>query len=322
MKLNLPILDLLTDSKSILIAGMGGGFDVYSGLPLYLSLQEHGLNVHLANFSFSDILNIESHTQLSNTMIGVDAAVVNEEWYFPEHYLATWFNAKRGEGVTIWAFHKTGVVPLIENYRLLVDHLEIDAIILIDGGVDSLMHGDEHLVGTIMEDTISLAAVNTLTDVPLRIVAAVGLGIEPEVGYAHLFENIAELTRAGAFLGSCSLVKAMPVYQQYEEAVLFAFERIPGLPSVICSSLVSAVRGEFGNFHLTARTNGSHLRISPLMPLYWFFDLPAVAERNLVAPNLMQTVSAQEALISTLATVRKLDKRPRPGSPLHGVRSQ
>ncbi len=46
MQLNLPILDQLADSKSILIAGIGGGFDVLAGLPLYFTLRAIGKTVH------------------------------------------------------------------------------------------------------------------------------------------------------------------------------------------------------------------------------------------------------------------------------------
>ena len=38
MKLNFPQLERLTGSRSVLLAGMGGGFDVFCGLPLYFEL--------------------------------------------------------------------------------------------------------------------------------------------------------------------------------------------------------------------------------------------------------------------------------------------
>lgn len=36
---NLPLLKALEGKKSILIAGAGGGFDVFSGIPLYFALK-------------------------------------------------------------------------------------------------------------------------------------------------------------------------------------------------------------------------------------------------------------------------------------------
>jgi hypothetical protein len=51
MQLNLPIFDRLADCRNILIAGMGGGFDVFSGLPIYFALPERGQRAHLANLT-------------------------------------------------------------------------------------------------------------------------------------------------------------------------------------------------------------------------------------------------------------------------------
>src|SRR5690349_17007781 len=75
-------------------------------------------------------------------------------------------------------------------------------------------------------------------------------------------------------------------------------------PSVINSSVLSAVRGEHGDFHATEKTKKSRLRISPLMPLYWFFDLPPVAERNLFLPALRWTTTSGEAA-QAMAMVRR-----------------
>lgn len=45
----------LKSSRSVLIAGAGGGFDVFSGLPLYFFLRSLGKEVHLANLSWVQI---------------------------------------------------------------------------------------------------------------------------------------------------------------------------------------------------------------------------------------------------------------------------
>ena len=51
--LKLPFFTELEAAKNILIAGAGGGYDIFSGLPLYFGLQAAGKKVHLANLSFS-----------------------------------------------------------------------------------------------------------------------------------------------------------------------------------------------------------------------------------------------------------------------------
>jgi hypothetical protein len=57
----------------------------------------------------------------------------------------------------------------------------------------------------------------------------------------------------------------MTSYQYFEDAALYVFDQQPEYPSVICSSVISAVQGEYGNSHLIKRTHGSELHISPLM---------------------------------------------------------
>ena len=49
----------------------------------------------------------------------------------------------------------------------------------------------------------------------------------------------------------------------------------------MCSSIISALEGRFGDFHRNGRTLGSELFINPLMPFYWCFRLEAVAKRIL-----------------------------------------
>ncbi len=50
-----PLFTALGPARSVLIAGAGGGFDVYAGLPLALALWHGGVQVHLASLSFSQL---------------------------------------------------------------------------------------------------------------------------------------------------------------------------------------------------------------------------------------------------------------------------
>jgi hypothetical protein len=315
MKLNLPIIDRLAECRNLLIAGMGGGFDLFCGLPIYFELQRCGQTAHLASFSFSDVVNFAGGVRLTDTLVGVTPDYEGLMLYFPELYLARWFRETRQQDVTIWSFHKTGTRPLLENYRLLVERLSIDGILLVDGGIDSLMRGDEAGTGTLIEDATSLFVVNEL-QVPARFIACLGLGAERDIAYAHLFENIASLTQAGGFLGTCSLTPHMQAYQAYEEAVLYVQGQEYQEASVINSSILSAVRGHYGNYHLTERTKGSHLWISPLMPIYWFFDLPVVAQHNLYLSHLRHTDTFMDAVRAYTTCARFIPKRRQAHIPL------
>jgi hypothetical protein len=316
MNLNLPILDRLIDCKNLLIAGTGGGFDIFCGLPIYFELKKHGISAHLANFSFSDIENVDFGIRLTKTLIGVTPKPERVYPYFPELHLANWFKEKRNEDVTVWCFHKTGAAPLTENYKILAKHLSLDGILLVDGGVDSLVRGDEAELGTAIEDMTSLFAVNQLSDISVRVLACVGFGTEQNLTHAHILENISSLTAAGGFLGSCSLTPHMDSYQAYDDALTHVQSNEFQDPSIINSSIVSAVRGNYGDYHLTDKTKRSKLWISPLMPLYWFFDFDVVVKENMLLPEIEGTMLFRDALYKVIAKAERIARRPSTKIPL------
>jgi hypothetical protein len=316
MDLNLPLLNQLSNCKNILIAGMGGGYDVFCGLPIYFELRKHGIHAHLSNFSFSDIESVDFGIRLTKTLVGITPRAERVFPYFPELHLVNWFQEIRKEAVTIWCFHKTGAAPLTENYRILAEHLSLDGILLVDGGVDSLIRGDEAELGTAIEDLTTLYAVNQLSDIHSRWLACVGFGAEQNLTHAHILENIASLTKAGGFLGSCSLTPQMEVYQAYEEAVMHVQSTEFQDPSVINSSIVSAVRGQYGDYHLTEKTKRGHLWISPLMPLYWFFDFDCVVKQNMLLPEIAGTMLFRDALYKVIAKAQRLSRRAESKIPL------
>lgn len=310
MELNLPVFKQLSQCRNLLIAGMGGGYDIFCGLPIYFALKQRGQQVHLANFSFSDIEIMREGVRISSTLLGATANQGHFYPYFPEFHLSEWFKETQQQEVTIWCFAKTGTAPLLENYRLLTEHLNIDGILLIDGGVDSLMRGDEAEMGTLVEDAISLFVVNELNHIPLRMLACLGFGAEQDMTYSHVLENIAALTQNGGFLGSCALTPQMEAYGLYEQAVLYVQGKPYQDSSVINSSIISAVQGYYGNYHLTEKTQGSRLWISPFMSLYWFFSLESVVEHNLFLPQIRETQTFRDAVFRVLSFTKHVPKRP------------
>lgn len=316
MELNLPIVRQLSNCKNLLIAGMGGGFDIFCGLPIFFELKERGINVHLANFSFSDIESVNFGTRLTKTLVGVTSKPERVFPYFPEFHLVNWFKEKRNEELTIWCFHKTGAAPLTANYRALCEYLGIDGILLVDGGVDSLVRGDEAEMGTAVEDLTSLYAVNQLSNISTRLIACIGFGAEQNLTHVHILENIAALTKAGGFLGSCSLTPQMSSYQAYDAAVTWVQSNEFQDPSVINSSIVSAARGNYGDYHLTEKTRNSHLWISPLMPVYWFFDFDCVVKQNMLLPEIEGTMLFRDALYKVIAKAEKISRRKEARIPL------
>ena len=276
MRLNLPID--VTDRR-VLIAGAGGGWDIFGGLPL-LHEWRSTCEVVLANFSSS----VEG--------FDVRPAVASDH---PEGKLSEVL------GVPVYVFGKGGFKSLQAGYKKLLNEHQFDTLILVDGGVDSLMRGDEEGCGTVFQDTLSLGVVDAL-DVPNKILACIGFGTETEEGVCHYrtLENMAALTKEDGFLGSCSLVKNMEAFQYYEEVCRKVFD-CPGLRSHVQTRIIPAVHGEFGRYEMYDDADAQldllsdmPTFVSPLASIYWFFDVAAVARRNLLIPTFADTTNFAE----------------------------
>jgi hypothetical protein len=319
MRLNLPILDHLQNSQRILIAGAGGGFDIFAGLPLYFTLREQGKTVFLANLSFTERLMAELVSETvkldDSWLFGARGGVKRNLPYLPEPYLADWFQKTLNEAMTVWLLPNEGSEPLRLAYTTLVDHLKPDALILVDGGVDSIMRGDEMGAGTLLEDTLSLVAVENLP-IPVKILACLGFGteVEEQVCHYNALENMAALVKAGAFYGSCALTPQMQAFQLYEAACRYVFEQPGHHQSHISTRVIPAVHGEFGNHHMTDyhRKSGVEILVSPLMSLYWFFDAETVTRHNTLVPLLRGTNTKRQAfLLATEYLSTQRGVRPR-----------
>lgn len=273
--MNLPLFYQLKNSKNILIAGAGGGFDIFAGLPLFYQLNKK-YKCHLFNYSFTNLNEANSETKVYEPnyhLYGFSGKVLNcpvrkNESYFPEGYLA------EVTGRTVWATEKVGVVPLRKALQRLVDLYNIDTIIMIDGGVDSLMHGDETECGSILEDTVSLASLKDINNIPNKILATVGFGTEIEDHLDHYLalSNIAELIKLNGLIGSCCLIKEDQSFNFMKNAYEYVVNISNHAKSHITPRIISAVEGNF--------INNQHYFIQPLMNLYWFWKPEVVISQN------------------------------------------
>ncbi|MFD3698201.1 DUF1152 domain-containing protein [Streptomyces sp. NPDC058646] len=285
-----PLFARLAGAERILVAGAGGGFDIYAGLPVALSLLHQGKEVHLANLAFSSLAGLPAEDWAAPDLAVITPHTAPHQAYFPERTLARWLGL-HGYPTTVYAFPQTGVQPLRAAYRALVDLHRIDAIVLADGGTDILMRGDEAGLGTPEEDLTSVAAIAALDDVPERLVVSVGFGVDAYHGVSHglVLENIAALEHEGAYLGAFSLSRASREGALFLDAVAHAQDQTPDRPSIVNGSIAAAVRGSFGDVQFTTRTRGSELFVNPLMSLCFAFDLPGLAARCLYLDRIEDT---------------------------------
>lgn len=283
------------DSR-VLVAGAGGGYDVVCGLPLSFALETAGCQVHLASFSSTPLNDIAEAVQHTETLWEVTADSVRPS-YFPEGWLVRWFRERQGRELSLWCFGASGVGPYHESYQFLVERLGIDTILVTDGGVDSLLRGDEYSLASPLEDALTLAAVSLL-DGPKKLLAATAFGAErlDNISHAQVLARIATLTATNALLGVSTLLPSSAEGQAFTNAAEYILSHQQGMhQSVVISSLLSALRGDFGDQTVNRYTQNTPPWVSPLMCLYWFFDLQEVARQNLYLSRLLTTQTFPDA---------------------------
>ena len=224
-------------------------------------------------------------------------------------HLSAWLTERYGE-TPVFAIEPSGARRVSAAYEWLANTLQPDSLVLVDGGTDSLMRGDEAGLATPEGDAVSLLATDALKGVSQKLLVCLGFGIDAHGGvcHAHFLENLAALSRDDAYLGAWSLVHGSEEFQLYREACDFTFARLPQQPSIVNTSIIAAVDGRFGDVHPTKRTEGSTLFINPLMGLYWSFRLQGVARRNLYLDQIRNTETSEEV---ALAIERFRDSLPR-----------
>ncbi|WP_405013658.1 DUF1152 domain-containing protein [Kitasatospora sp. NBC_01539] len=306
------LLTRLKAAERILIAGAGGGFDIYAGLPIALALRAAGKEVHLANLSFSHLYGLDADVWLEPDVAAIRPDTRSAEGYFPERTLARWLRL-HGMPDTVWAFASVGVQPLRAAYRALTRHLDVDAVLLVDGGTDILLRGDESGLGTPEEDMASLGALAGLPDIPERLVACLGFGIDAYHGVNHalVLENLAALEREGGYLGAFSLPRGSREGALYLDAVEHARAVFPEHPSIVHGSVAAALRGEFGDVRFTERTKHGALFVNPLMTLYFGVTVEALAARHLYLDRIERTVLMRQ-ISSAVEEFRDTLPAPRP----------
>ncbi len=307
-----PFLARLEAATSVLIAGCGGGFDIYGGAPFIDGLLKAGKRVTLASLSFTPITR-SGGEHVGGALWRIDRQS-DELPYFPEKWLSEWL-ARRDIEIPVYAMALSCVRAIQAAYEAMIERHDVDLVLLVDGGTDSLIFGDEPGLGTVAEDAVSILAADAATN-GQAVVAALGFGIDHFHGVSHhaFLENAATMIRDGGFLGRLSLTPGTPEADAFLDLVAFANARQPQGPSIVCNSIASALRGEFGDFHATRRTKDSELFINPLMLDYWAFATAPLVKRMLFAEKLRTTDTLDE--VNTLVEQGRQAITPRPLRPL------
>src|SRR6516164_11604471 len=119
--MNLPVN--FKESNRILLAGIGGGFDVFTGIPLWVTLRD------------------EKYFVFSNYN-ATAKEFTNDPITYPEKELKDLLVHNKFD-IPVYVMPKVGPVLQSKHYKKIIEENKIDTIIAVDGGVDSLTQGDE-----------------------------------------------------------------------------------------------------------------------------------------------------------------------------------
>lgn len=277
----------ISHCNRILISGCGGGYDFMQGLPLYFALKSQSKEVFLGNMTFSELSNADGEVILresnpgqtiSSMIIKSSTQLNHRSGYFPEKYLCEWFHEVLNEEIEVFAFRRRGLDKITKSYQIIIERYQIDAIVLVDGGSDSLMAGDENELGTPMEDMLSMFGVFPIKIPKFLVCLGIGADRYHGVSDCSTLRAIAELTKLDGFLGMIGLTPDMPEVQGYEQACQYVESKMPS-SSIVGFYVRSAIQGKFGNYNILDRTAKQKLFVYHIMSQYYFFDLEKVVRR-------------------------------------------
>lgn len=293
--------------KTVMLCGCGGGFDFVHSLVLYPELRRLGKSIIIGSYSFGDPNAITGDTEVVFCESGViakrvTAASTPAPYYGPEVHVCSFLDTQYPESAPHFAyayFARAFTVPLLTQfYERLVQTHSVDAIVVVDGGSDSLMAGDEEGLGDPIEDAVSVTTVAGLGNLQAKVLISIGLGTDRfnHVSDAASLRAVAELTRMGGFLGCVALEPTSPGFTFYRGCLEHIYER-QGFRSVLAGSIVSATEGWFGLEippQLSERVEQGELYLWPLMAMLWAFDAETVARRSLMSGWIRECETVSE----------------------------
>lgn len=287
----------LKPKSNVLIAGAGGGFDFLCGLPIGISLQEKKHSVIYANYSFTNLKNVTGERISENMVKVTHSSSITDETYFPEGYFAQWMRMHKRADVPVYCFEKAGVLPIADAYKTIAKLHKIDAVFLIDGGVDGIFRGDEYGLGTPSMDSISMAAAN-LSGIASKYYVFTAFGSEGvghELSHADVLQRVSDLIKAGGYYGISSLVKSDAAAKDFITACGYIFGRMPKhQQSNIVNSILRSIKGSFGYTAFNEKTSANPIWISALTSMYWFFDLDKTVKMKLFYDDIINTTTVAE----------------------------
>jgi hypothetical protein len=226
----------------IIIAGCGGGYDIFGGIPLYLRNPKETILINLS-FTSTNILKELSKSnqvmELSDSLYKINAKNITNpiDYHFAEYYLSKELDCDVFV-IPALSFRLT-IQEIYDAYLKILELFpEVDTLYLIDGGCDILLRGNETNLATPVEDMMSLYAVHKLS-IPNKFIGAIGLNTETRDGVleSEIIERLKYLEENGILIEKRTWDIKDPDVARYVEIVSNSHPENTTVQSLICASL-------------------------------------------------------------------------------------
>jgi hypothetical protein len=199
-----------------------------------------------------------------------------------------------------------GAVGAQEGIEAACSELGCDLVVAVDVGGDVLAHGDEAGLASPLCDAVMVAAAWGATGRIRPVLGVIGPGCDGELSVADVLRRVAELGRAGAWLGTWGVTPA--VADELEAAAAI-------VPTEASLQVVRCARGELGTDHI--RQGRRQVELGPLGALAFLFDATSVPHDALplaAAVTGSESIEAARAALAALGVRTELDyERTRAG---------
>lgn len=272
-----PFEERVQGAQNVLLAGVGGGFDLLACLPLYYKLVAEGKTVTLVNFSNLDLEELHAATEpqeiLQDRLFMIGSKMNNWLQHYPSGMVSLWFEQTYQEQVPVYLIMRQGIPQVQECYQKIVTKHHIDTILFCGFGMNSIMMGDEEMCGNMLHSTINEMAIKHL-EVPNKLLVTFGLETthKARVSYNSVMDNISLHMQWKNYLGVSFMFPEDHSFLYMKNCYDFIASKQHHERSNLIELLLLGVHGKVG---LVKQD-----KITCLMSHVHAFDLQGVANAN------------------------------------------
>jgi hypothetical protein len=291
------LIAVVRAAERALVLGIGGGGDVVGALAVARLCESLGTPFALGGVAWERIP-IDPHpgprplAEIRGGRPLGDAAVLArpetgtpEGVVFSEARMAAHLGAE-----TVLVDVSGGTEGATAGIAAALTELGCDLLVCVDVGGDVLALGDEPGLASPLCDAVMVAAALRVADRVKPLLAVIGPGCDGELTAAEVLGRVAELARAGAWLGTWGLTPEIVAELDAAAALV---------PTEASLQVVRCARGEVGYSYI--RRGRRRVELGPVGALTFVFDPVAAPSEALPLANAVADASSIEEGRTALA---------------------